>query len=353
MRTCFWAIGVVAIAVSVGSADGQTLQRRANAVGGGSPDRGKCTVEVFVDGAAEVEIRGDNATLRNLSGQSAQWRRFECTSALPANPQNFRFTGMDGRGSQELVRSPQNGGVAVVRIQDPEGGAEGYTFDLTWGVNDRQTYPDTPERGDPNQGRGMPQPPQGPGGYDGRDRRGGQRYTTEQAVRVCQEAVRQQAYDRFHNEHIAFRRTALDDTPGRQDWVTGLFDMRRGYDRDETYRFSCSVNFDNGEVRSAQIDPIDRDRYMSPGYGGGRGSSGRQGLESCQRSVEANIRQKGYQHIDFLSVNVDDRPGRSDWIVGTARADVRLRSDTFSFSCSVDLRDGDVRSVDVRRSWGR
>ena len=315
-----------------GTASGQTFQRRATITGGGSPDRGKCTIEVVVDGAAEVEVRGGNATLRNLSGQPPQWRRFECTDGLPVNPLNFRFTGVDGRGSQELVRGPQNGGVAVVRIQDPNNGSEGYTFDLTWGGGDR---------GNPYSERR--------GGMDAaRDQRPDQRFTTDQAVRVCQETVKQQAFERFHSENIAFRKTALDDNPGRQDWVTGILDIRRGYDRDETYKFSCSVNFDTGQVRSAQIDPIDRDQYR-PGAGDGDRSSAKVAMDSCQRAVEDRVRRDGYQHVDFVSIHVDDRPGRNDWIVGTARADIRSRSDSFGFSCAVDLKDGDVRSVDVRR----
>jgi hypothetical protein len=72
-------------------------------------------------------------------------------------------------------------------------------------------------------------------------------------------------------------------------------------------------------------------------------------MDSCQRAVEDRIARDGYQHVDFLSIHVDDRPGRNDWIVGTARADVRLRSVSLGFSCSVNLQDGDVRSVDVRR----
>ena len=110
----------------------QTFERRAT-MRGGSPDRGKCTIEVVVDGAADVEVRGDSAVLRNLSGQPPQWRRFECTGPLPANPANFRFSGVDGRGRQTLVRDPRNGGAAVVRIEDSDNGSEGYTFDLTWG----------------------------------------------------------------------------------------------------------------------------------------------------------------------------------------------------------------------------
>ena len=111
----------------------QNNQRQATMVGGGGPDRGKCTVEVVVDDVAQVEIRGTTATLRTLSGQPAQWRRFECTGPVPANAANFRFAGVDGRGRQELVRDPRNGGAAVVQIEDKDGAAEGYTFDITWG----------------------------------------------------------------------------------------------------------------------------------------------------------------------------------------------------------------------------
>jgi hypothetical protein len=131
--------GMVAVAAVAGA---QTFPRRAAIVGGGSPDRGQCTVEVVVDGAAEVEIRGDVAVLRNLSGQPPQWRRFECTSAMPANPGDLHFAGVDGRGKQDLVRDPRNGGAAVVRIEDSDNGSEAYTFNLSWGNG----YPSTQER---------------------------------------------------------------------------------------------------------------------------------------------------------------------------------------------------------------
>src|SRR5438105_500013 len=79
-----------------GNQNGQGIQRNATMVGGGSADRGKCTLDVMVDGVAEVDINGGAATLRTISGQSAQWRRFECSSTMPANPPNFGFTGVDG-----------------------------------------------------------------------------------------------------------------------------------------------------------------------------------------------------------------------------------------------------------------
>ena len=71
--------------------------------------------------------------MRTLSGNPAGWRRMECNQPLPQNPQGFHFSGVDGRGRQTLLRDPSsNRGVAVVRIEDPQGGHEGYTFDIEW-----------------------------------------------------------------------------------------------------------------------------------------------------------------------------------------------------------------------------
>ena len=235
-------IGLVVCAAISGSASAQDSQRRAAITGGGGFDRGKCTIEVVVDKAAEVEIRGDSGILRNIAGQPPQWRRFQCSSPLPANPVNFRFAGVDGRGRQTLLRDPRNGGAAVVRIDDPDNGSEGYTFDLIWGG---QAPPPPPERREDRYDRGP---------------RGGNRFTVDQAVSVCQDAIRQQARDRFRGRDVSFRRTTIDDNPGRHDWVTGVIEVHRREGRDELFRFSCSVNFDNGTVRSAQMDPFDERR---------------------------------------------------------------------------------------------
>jgi hypothetical protein len=316
---------------------------------GGDPNHGKCTIEVVVDIAADVEIRGDMATLRNLGGQAAQWRRFECSAPLPANPANFRFQGIDGRGRQQLARDPRNGGAAVVHIEDSQGGAEGYTFDLIW------------DGGQGNPGGGYP-PQAGPGypppqverdrGYDrgrgdGRGREFGRRISTDRAVQICQDSVRQQASERFRTPNVVFRETRLDDNPGRNDWVIGMLEVRR-YNRDEHLRFSCSVDFDSGRVRTAQIDEVEGGgRGPGAGYRDSAAGSGR-AMEACQRAVEQRIRQEGFDRVQFGSMNVENRPGNSDWIVGRAMADGRYRSE-YDFSCNVELRDGDLRSVDVRR----
>ena len=255
----------------------QNNQRQATMVGGGSPDRGRCTLEVVVDDVAQVEIHGTTATLRTLSGQLAQWRRFECTGAMPANPANFHFAGVDGRGRQELVRDPRNGGVVVVQIEDKEGGAEGYTFDITWdargpfgggGANtgpvpggnppnyqqdQRGGYP--PAYGDNDRNRYRTDEQYRPN-YRSSEyyRRYGHAFGVDEAVRVCQQAVLTQAARRFRSNDIHLHRTAIEDAPGREDWVTGSLDVHRG-PREERYGFSCSVNFDTGRVRSAELDP--------------------------------------------------------------------------------------------------
>jgi hypothetical protein len=266
LLTIFAAVFVVA-----SPAGAQPNQRRATMVAGGSGDRGKCTIEVVVDGSADVEIRGDQGTIRNISGRPATWRRFECSAPLPMSPAEFRFAGVDGRGRQQLVRDPRNGGVAVVRIEDPNGGSEGYTFDLIWGGgNNPGRGPDSFNRvpgGNPDRGPEAYNPGPGPGGPDrdrGPDRgpdRASRRFTTEQAVNVCQDSVRRQAVDRYRGRRVEFLNTRIDDNPGRNDWVVGVIDVMRGREEwDGRYRFSCSVNFDTGQVRSVEIDPRRYDR---------------------------------------------------------------------------------------------
>jgi hypothetical protein len=118
------------------AADTRTM--RANITGGGG-DSGKCTIEVNVDQVAVVEIAGDQGRLITEQGQPSEWRRMVCTGPIPRNMSDFRFTGVDGRGRQTLISDPRNNrGIAVVRIEDPKSGREGYTFDIEWrGGDDR------------------------------------------------------------------------------------------------------------------------------------------------------------------------------------------------------------------------
>jgi hypothetical protein len=286
-----------------------------------------------VDGAAEIDIRGDQGVIRNLSGQPAQWRRFECTGPMPPNAPNFRFAGVDGRGHQQLLRAPQGGSPAVIRIEDTQGGSEGYTFDLFWSLN-----------GGYNGGYNPGPPP--PVVTEDRYRGGGsRRYTTEQAVTLCQDAVRRQAQTTYRGRGIEFLETRLDDQPGRNDWVVGSVNLiRRGNAPEERMRFSCSVNFGTGEVRSVEIQPVG-ERY----HGGSDRQGAQRAMDTCQQAVRTRILRDGEARIEFTSIHMDDQPGRNDWVVGSVRAERGRGFDSFSFSCSVDLRDGDVRSVDLTR----
>jgi hypothetical protein len=295
----------------------QTAERRATFKGGGDNDSGKCTIEVYVDDSAEVEIRGDRGFLRTLTGQRAQWRRFECSGPMPMNPREFRFSGIDGRGQQELVQDPRNGrGAAVVRIHDPKGGAEGYTFDLEWRGGGSASSP----TGQPLGGRDRWAPP-------------------NDAVRACRDAVRERANQQYGLRDIDFRDLNANDNPGRNDRIVGFFDVRRGDYRD-TYQFSCAVDLANGRVRGVDISQR-RDAANV--------NRGRDDASACQRAAERRIQDDGYRDVQFGPLRADDR--RNGNVAGTARAQ---RGDSgrayeFNIHCSVNLDNGSVRSVQVDR----
>jgi hypothetical protein len=240
-----------------------------------------------------------------------------------AQPAEFSFF---GRGWAR----PAGFGAAIVRIEDPQGGADHYKFDLTWAAGGRPPFEsDRGERG-------------------GGERGGGFRpFGGDDAVRVCQEAVREQAMERFRTREVAIDRIAMEGGPDRREFVSGMMSIRGREGRSEPYRFSCSVDFEGRRVRSVQIDPVERERE-GPRAGNDRA------IQGCQRSVEARLRQDGFDRIEIRSIRVDDQPGRSDWVVGSVRAMRRDGDESpFEFSCNVDLRDGDVRSVDVRRGGVR
>jgi hypothetical protein len=275
---------------------------------------------VYVDGSADVEIRGDRGFLRTLSGRPAQWRRFVCSGPLPNNPGEFRFIGVDGRGRQELIQEPRGArGAAVVRIEDRDGGAEGYTFDLVW------------------RGEGFGQGPVGRP-FGDRDRGG----SPNDAIRACQDAVREQGNQEYGFHHMEFRKLNAEDSPGRNDTILGSFDVLRGNYR-ETYRFSCAINLANGVVRRVDISPV-RNAEAD-----GRHAGGDDATAACRRAVEQRIQDDGYRNVHFGSLIPDNR--RNEWIAGTATAQRgnNGRSYDFDIGCSVNLHNGNVRSVQVNR----
>ena len=73
-------------------------------------------------------------------------------------------------------------------------------------------------------------------------------------MQICQDSIRDRAISRFRTQNIDFQSIHVDDNPGRQDWVSGELAIPRRFGRPDIYRFSCSVDFRTGQVRSAQID---------------------------------------------------------------------------------------------------
>ncbi len=227
-------LSVAILVLLVQPAHANTVSRQATITGGGGRG-GKCTIEVDVDDGAEVEISGDTGLLRTLSGQPATWRRFRCNAPLPRNPVDFRFVGIDGRGSVQLVRDPRgNRGKAVVQIYDPKGGREGYTFDLQWRDSGGGGWPPTPPP------PSIPGHGPGPGGFP-----------MSSVIRICQDSVT----DRLNRDgypYVTFERTIPDDNPGRNDWVIGTVGGRRGFET-TWFSFSCSVDFQSGRVRTIDV----------------------------------------------------------------------------------------------------
>ena len=71
-------------------------------------------------------------------------------------------------------------------------------------------------------------------------------------------------------------------------------------------------------------------------------------IQGCQNAVMDRMQRDGYRNVDIRSIRADDGPGRNDWVIGNGIAQRGRGSDPFRFSCQVDARDGDIRSVDIK-----
>jgi hypothetical protein len=204
---------------------------------------------VVVDVRAEVQIQDDSALLRVLGGQRPQWKRFQCTSPMPLHPAGFRFTRVAGRGRMKLALDPSQGDPAVVQIDDPQPGVATYIFDISWaGLKEGKPVvgfaPDPVK--DPEFDRKPPQVRAPDQGFV-------RPYEPEEAVHGCEDAAIDRAIERFRAQAVAIRQSAIDTAPGRDEWVIGTLETRRGKDW-EVYKFSCSVDFRERKMRSVDLN---------------------------------------------------------------------------------------------------
>src|SRR5262249_11547603 len=118
------------------------------------------------------------------------------------------------------------------------------------------------------------------------------RISADEATRFCQDAVRQEAAQRFNRSDIEFRGVSIEDNPGRRDLVAGTFITRNAsnvngnYGRQNVHRFSCSMNLNNGRLQAVEIDQ-QQSGGPSVGFSGDRVASyNTQAMASCERAVQ-------------------------------------------------------------------
>jgi hypothetical protein len=262
----FYSTLLASLVLTIPGSAQQQSTRQAQ-INGNAVD-GKCTIEVVVDGAAEVEVQGTTGRMRNLSGSRPEWRRFVCNGRMPNNPADFRFRGIDGRGDVQLIRDPRQGGPIVFRIEDPKGGREGYTVDLEWrgGSNNNGGQWDSQDnrgwRGPGYSGQNRnnnnnnnPGPGFNNGNLDRRYYESNGRWNsagTARAIQICQSA----AADRMQRDgfkNVKFRNVSPDNNPGRNDWVVGSATAKQGR-RNSNFQFSCSADLSTGQVRTIEVN---------------------------------------------------------------------------------------------------
>jgi hypothetical protein len=214
----------------------------AQITGGGG--NGKCTFEVRVDGVADVQIRGNQGFLQTKAGMPAQWVRLKCNQPLPRNPNNFRFAGVDGRGKQYLLRNPaQNNGVAVVRIEDPKSGFEGYTGDIMWngGNNNGGNNSGGWWNDNWNGGGGWGPPPGGNPGWN------------NNLVPNCQNNIRNKVRQQIHNAQVNFIGQPSRNQAGSFVMVDGTASIRDNQGRMGQISYHCSMH-PTGNVADANFN---------------------------------------------------------------------------------------------------
>lgn len=123
---------------------------------------------------------------------------------------------------------------------------------------------------------------------------------------------------------------------------------------DEGYTFEVTWQGDSGNGRFNQGNGNGRANGRNGGFFGGNGNndndSYNRAVNSCMDSVRSRVqRDHNVNNLSFDDMNSDNNRGRRDRISGTARAGGR-RGDVYAFDCDVNLNNGNVRNVNVRRN---
>jgi hypothetical protein len=172
----------------------------------------------------------------------------------------------------------------------------------------------------------------------GRESRG----SPNDAFPACQDAVREKANRQYGFREIDFSGMNAGDNPGRNDTITGSFNVRRGNYRD-AFRFSCSVDLGTGRIRNVELSQAPEEARRAEHYAGREDA-----ISACQHAAEQRMQLNGYRNVHFGALNND--PGNNG-LAGTATAqrDNNGRAFDFEIRCSVNPDNGSVRLVRASR----
>jgi hypothetical protein len=99
--------------------------------------KGQCDIRLQVDGQVEVAVRGDQVSVKTISGRDARDDGSECNAPLPnRDAGGVNFEVKDSRGEIRLVGEPsrRNDWAVIVSIRDNAGGEGRYHFRLSWNM---------------------------------------------------------------------------------------------------------------------------------------------------------------------------------------------------------------------------
>ena len=256
MRPASWKTITLVLATAAALQVPSWAQSTINARISGGGGSGKCTFEVVVDGIADVQIRYNQGYLQTKAGQPATWHRLDCNQPLPRYPNSFRFKGIDGRGRQSLLRDPNsNNGVAVIRIEDPKGGREGYTGDIMWsgGNNGGGNWGGGGGgwwNDNWNGGGGW----NGNGGWNGGNNQwpGGNNNWSRNIVPNCQRDIRNKLVSQYGG-NLNFQGTPSQNQAGSFVMVDGQAFYRDGSGRSGQIQYHCTMH-PNGNVAESKYN---------------------------------------------------------------------------------------------------
>jgi hypothetical protein len=146
---------------------------------------------------------------------------------------------------------------------------------------------------------------------------------------------------------------ALSSEPSARNGSRAVVKIRDSQNGEGRYHFRLSWQMTGGgnEERGRDYGREGRGQDTGRPSGPPEGNSGfAQAIRLCQdAATDRIVNQYRYRDVELQNVRADDRPGRNDFVIGEAVARRGENRDRFTFDCSVDLRSGRVRSIDVRK----